>query len=215
MPDIVPTIILKLDCSHIGCCTEKDSSMNEVNALSELSANKLDIFRSFPIGSLKATTITIGRKWIGRLSDKEQYRIIKNKIKRMILESRRHGNKDSLYYYIFEYQRNGQLHAHGIEYDTYRRFFDEQFADIGKHNLSNQAFTAVRNTKEYIKYMLKEQDRKHTQRFPHIHNITKKYMKEHLRRERAINESDDREGRKDAEEELKLSERTPTTHILL
>lgn len=94
-----------------------------------------EYFRQKPSILLHFTTITIGSKWLGMKSVKEQYEVFKRDIKKHI---RYHG--DQKYLYHFEIQRSGMLHAHGIELDTYQGRFIKSFEHYGKHNCSNKSF---------------------------------------------------------------------------
>lgn len=114
------------------------------------------------------TTITIGRKWLGKLSSKEQYKIMKRDIKRHI----RFHDKHKKYLYCFEHQENGQLHAHGVEIGTMQGGFIESFSHYGQRNCHPKAFQPARNIEKYIEYIGKEHA------FPFITNIHKKEIKE-------------------------------------
>lgn len=119
-----------------------------------------------PISSLNITTITIGRKWLGRKSADEQYNIFVKRIKSHIPY---HSN--SKYVYHFELTNNGQLHAHGLEYNSWQSNFVSSFADFGHQNTKSISFKPVAHAKgllAYIDYMDKENA------YPMIHNIMKK-----------------------------------------
>lgn len=115
---------------------------------------------------VNATTITIGNKAIGRLSSKDQYKVLKRRIKRHIP----YNSEEERYVYHFELQNNGQLHAHGIEYNTYRGRFTDSFYDIGKRNLAIESFNKVSNIDRYIDYINKENV------YPAITNVRRKDM---------------------------------------
>lgn len=113
--------------------------------------------------TMRATTITIGNKRYGRLSSLGQYQQLKKAIKAHIPY---HG--DTKYYYTFEYQKNGNLHAHGIEVSTYQSRFIESFSKFGSRNSHDASFQHVRNLEKYFKYITKECS------FPSLTNIMKK-----------------------------------------
>lgn len=114
------------------------------------------------------TTITIGRKWIGKLSAKEQYTIMKRDIKRHIPY-----RSEQKYVYTFEFQANGQLHAHGVELGTTQGKFIEDFSHYGRRNMHNKSYETLRNVSGYLEYI----DKEHA--FPYITNIHKKEIKEY------------------------------------
>lgn len=113
--------------------------------------------------TIYSTTITIGNKNIGRLSAEDQYTLMVKDIKQHI---RYHS--ESKYIYHFELQKNGQLHAHGVEYNTYRNRFIESFSKYGRRNEHKDSFQECRNIDGYIDYISKEDV------FPPISNIQKK-----------------------------------------
>lgn len=114
--------------------------------------------------SIHATTITIGEKWIGKLSSEVQYNLFKRHIQKHIAP---YTADDAKYCYHFELQQNGQLHAHGIEFGTYHNRFIESFIDFGKRNKHPDAFTHVIDIDKYLEYIDKENI------FPPITNVKK------------------------------------------
>lgn len=130
----------------------------------EHKRNPFDYFRfKCPVSTLHITTISIGCRWLGKKRSEDQYTIFCKKIRQHIPY-----RSESKYIYCFELQKNGQLHAHGIEYDTYQGRFMESFCSFGSHNTNNKSFQECRNLEGYIKYINKENI------YPTIHNILKK-----------------------------------------
>lgn len=103
--------------------------------------------------SMKATTITIGEKWLGKLDSKVQYEIFKKRIRDHMAPYRFDGAR---YCYHFELQSNGQLHAHGIEFGTYENRFIESFGDFGKRNKHAESYTKIHDIDKYIDYINKD-----------------------------------------------------------
>lgn len=116
--------------------------------------------------TMHATTITIGNKWLGKKSAKDQYEVFVKRIKQHIPY-----HSSNKYLYHFELQNNGQLHAHGIEIGTYRAAFIESFGDFGMRNRHGEAFTKIKSLDKYILYMDKSND------FLPISNIKKSEYK--------------------------------------
>lgn len=117
---------------------------------------------------MNKTTITIGNKIIGMKSYKEQY----DDICRIIKLERPYRGAIK-YIYHFELQKNGQLHAHGLEIGSYMQNYVEAFSCIGARNAHPKSFVAVKrgdSITEYLRYMNKENI------LPMITNITKKEM---------------------------------------
>lgn len=116
-----------------------------------------------------ATTITIGCRKYGKLSADEQY---KRMVKDIRVHMKRYNfNDDKYYYYCFELQKNGQLHAHGIEINTYNTPFQEIFSDWGARNNHPESFKKVSSFEEYYKYITKECE------YPTITNFSKRNMR--------------------------------------
>lgn len=113
------------------------------------------------------TTITIGKKWLGRKSADDQYKQFVKDIKRAYPF---HGK--TKYVYHFELQNNGHLHAHGLEIDGYNDTFICAFADYGSRNKSKEAYQKCRNIDGYCDYINKDNE------YPPIHNILKKEIRE-------------------------------------
>ena len=129
----------------------------------------IDIFKYLPKDALIAVTVTIGNKHYGRMSSDEQYKHMKKAISifrwRLKLIS-----EDAYYYFTFELQNNGQLHAHGILYNIYHTLFLECFSQFGRRNLAKESFQKVFDVDKYILYIQKEEV------YKSIHNITKQNM---------------------------------------
>lgn len=123
---------------------------------------------------LYSVTITIGNKLYGKLNYKEQYSELKFTIKKVYPF---HGN--TKYLFRFELQNNGQLHAHGILYDTYHVKFVEGFCKFGTRNLHKDSFQLCRNLEGYLEYINKENI------LPCLHNIQKKDIKKELIKEQS------------------------------
>lgn len=135
-------------------------------------AKKVDPHKYFKYYSDKgvdvyATTITIGRKWLGRKSADDQYKQFVKDIKRKWLY---HGKEK--YCYHFELQNNGQLHAHGLHMNGDWASFIECFSDYGDRNTKKEAYQKCRNIQGYTEYIDKENA------YPPIHNILKKDIQE-------------------------------------
>lgn len=113
-----------------------------------------------PLDSLYMTTITIGNKFYGRMSAEGQHEHMVKAIKEHIKYYGEHK-----YIYHFELQKNGQLHAHGLESGTYQQKFHNDFAHFGCRNKHKKSFQKVRNLEGYLQYINKENV------FPPIHNI--------------------------------------------
>ncbi len=114
-----------------------------------------------------ATTITIGNKRIGRLSQKKQYREFVRRIKRQYP-----FRGKVKYLYCFEEQMNGQLHAHGWTLGDYQNHFISSFSDFGKHNMNSKSFQPIGDLAKYGLYINKENA------YPPLTNITKREEKE-------------------------------------
>lgn len=114
-----------------------------------------------------ASTITIGNVRYGRLSAKTQYEHMKNAIKRHIA----YHDPKKKYYYAFEYQRNGNLHAHGWELGSSQQRFIESFSHFGRRNSHDASYQNLANARSYWDYINKENA------FPPITNIMKKDVK--------------------------------------
>lgn len=110
-----------------------------------------------------AATITIGVKWLGRKTDKEQYEIICERIRKGF-PYRGTGR----YIFHFELQGNGLLHAHGCLQDIYQGKFIEAVGDLGSRNKHNASFIEVKHIDKYLEYINKENV------YPAIHNYKKK-----------------------------------------
>ena len=142
------------------------SSAKIWNLLTDYITQKISNTKNYA----KATTITIGNKYYGSMSAKQQYKQMSKDIKKHISER---PDKNCKYLYTFELQKNGQLHAHGIELGTWQNTFHANFGKYGRHNLNNKSYTDIvlRNFPSYYEYIHKEQV------FPRIHNFTKKELK--------------------------------------
>lgn len=135
---------------------------------------------------LHVTTITIGNKRLGGMCIKDQYRHMVKDIKKHIPY-----HSEQKYIYHFEQQENGNLHAHGLEYDTYQARFHESFRHYGKRNCHPKSFQKLRNFDGYTEYINKENV------FPPITNIMKKERREGFK----INDNPRDEGASSTERE--------------
>lgn len=97
-----------------------------------------------------ATTITIHCKWLGCKSYQDQYRYLKNMIKRR-------EDQDTWYVYHFELQKNGNLHAHGvIAYLKSTSEWGLKYKEIGIRNAHQQACQEIKHIRNYLEYINKE-----------------------------------------------------------
>lgn len=153
------------------CCNTiaERSSKRSAELLSERRPNRATCWDAIKIlherkCTLHAATITVGVKWLGKLSADEQYVRFVKQIKKYYPYN---GNQK--YIFCFELTKTGVLHAHGVMYDTYWNNFIEAFSDFGSRNSHKDSFQLVVSEK-YFAYMQKEQE------YPTIHNFTKKFI---------------------------------------
>lgn len=116
--------------------------------------------------SIHMTTVTIGNIKYGKLGYMAQYSEIKKAIETIqqaykvssdktgmeMIGSHIYGRK---YLYIFEFQGNGQLHAHGIELGIYSYPWFKVMKRFGPRNLDDKSFQPVRNWEGLRKYYIK------------------------------------------------------------
>lgn len=117
--------------------------------LSNLHADGIDMVK---------TTITIGVRDVGKLHYKQQYLKMIDLIKKYHKYQNKCGN-DVKYIYHFELTQSGQLHAHGLEYNTTRINFEHIMGTIGSRNRHPSAYIEVKRfvgIKEYLNYINKE-----------------------------------------------------------
>lgn len=181
MINIKRSIILTLDCCN-DCLnsntlfqkpehsSDSPESSCQNYAPKKIINNKLKQFIINQSSGTKnfahATTITIGNKWIGKKSAKQQYKQLVRDIKRHI------GYRSAVkYLYVFEYQHNGHLHAHGVELGSYQQQFIESFSKYGRRNSCSESFQTVKHIDKYLEYI----DKEHA--FPYITNIHKHQYK--------------------------------------
>lgn len=152
-----------------SCCQSSESKANPCRNSAQIT-EPLDYLRALHSKTSKncwhVTTITIGTKWLGRMAAEHQYDIFVKKIKRHIP----YHHKTKKYIYHFELTESGQLHAHGIEYNTCQNEFIESFQDFGSRNCHKKSFQELRNFEGYTKYIDKDNT------FPSITNIKKSDM---------------------------------------
>lgn len=163
---------LMMTCS-INCCQAVPLSNGYPSQSTPKTSTYLEFLQHFhDMGiDFNATTITIGNKWIGKKSSDQQYQIMKKDIRKHINRNK-HRQEHTWYYYNFELQQNGQLHAHGIEVNTYLAPFHESFESYGKRNVHRESFKKMSNLNSYFEYIEKEKA------YPTVTNITKKLLKE-------------------------------------
>lgn len=153
-------------------------------------------FKSCPLSSLTAGTVTIGNKKIGRLSVEDQYtqmvKIIKQRLK---------YHTEYRYYFTSELQKNGNLHLHAIYYNMYQKVHNDAFGGIGSRNKLNISFQPIKNLIQYWKYIHKDHDKLF---FPPIHNIKKRDYIEHY----LIEEESSGSEKEDYNEEIAVGEDT-------
>lgn len=100
---------------------------------------------------MHAATITIGNKYYGKLSYKDQYKHMVKAIKRTYPY---HG--DTKYVFHFELQSNGNLHAHGVVINGYQNKFIDGFNHLGLRNTHDKSYEPIKNISKYLEYINKE-----------------------------------------------------------
>lgn len=120
-------------------------------------------------GSLHVATVTIGNKMYGSMSYIDQYQHVIKTIKQTY---KYHG--DTKYWFCFELQNNGQLHAHGIIYNGYQGKFADGFQKFGSRNYHDKSYQPLRNKGYLEEYIHKEVNKRENRYIPPIHNILKK-----------------------------------------
>lgn len=151
-----------------SCCNKQESSpMPCRNSPQILDTHKYFKYWYNKGVDIDITTITIGSKWLGRMSADEQYKQFVKDIKKGYPF---HGK--TKYVYHFELQNNGMLHAHGIHMESYRDKFIETFDHYGKRNSHKESYQVCRNITGYLEYINKSNI------YPPIHNVLKKDMLE-------------------------------------
>lgn len=155
--------------NNINCCiTPPETTIDGIVGPCPIYAGKLvpglipaiKFFMSYPHVSWNATTITIGNKKYGKLDYKGQMRELKKDIKNYLEKNNYNG------LYIFELQKNGNIHCHGID-DGYRSKFEEAFSKYGKRNSNNESHKLVKHLEDYLRYICKNEDQL-------IHNLVYK-----------------------------------------
>lgn len=165
-------MVKKIDISlffKTNCCVSKSSSHEVAPCRNSAQKHTPYDYMKYLYNKdcpLHITTITIGTKWLGKLSAKEQYKVFVKHIKKHIP----FHAEDMRYIYNFELTSNGQLHAHGLEYNTYQNRFAESFSIFGKRNEHPKSFQICRNIDGYITYINKENV------YPSITNIQRKHL---------------------------------------
>lgn len=110
-----------------------------------------------------ASTITIGNKYYGRLSAKTQYKHFKKQIKAYYPYRGK-----CKYIFTFEYQLNGQLHAHGYIIGGWQATHIEAFSRFGKRNTHDDSYQTMKHPDKYATYINKDPV------FPYVTNIMNK-----------------------------------------
>lgn len=128
------------------------------------------IFNSLPEHneSLHAATITIGNVHYGRMSSQDQYKHMVKAIKQCYPY---HG--ETKYAFYFEYQKNGQLHAHGVVYNGYQSKFIDHFNKFGNRNTHDASYQLIKKS-DYFSYIQKEKEK--MKKYTPIHNISAKEL---------------------------------------
>lgn len=124
------------------------------------------LFKSLPpkSNSLYAATITIGNIKYGSMSADKQYADIVKTIKNTYSY---HG--ETKYVFYFEFQKNGNLHAHGAIYNGYQSKFSDSFNKYGLRNIHDKSYEPIK-TIEYFEYICKDKEKI---KYKPIHNIKK------------------------------------------
>lgn len=145
-----------------SCCN--DGSAKPLSKRSR-KMDPVQFFKQLPSNvDLHAATITIGNIKYGSLSSYEQYLAMKKAIKRTY---RYHGN--TKYLFFFEYQKNGQLHGHGIIYNGYQRKFVDGMIHFGQRNAHDSSYQLIKKKLFYLDYIQKEKEK--MKKYIPIHNI--------------------------------------------
>lgn len=139
----------------------------QINSPSYLKA--IDYFKSlFEKGThLCALTVTIGNIYYGKMGYKEQYTELCKTIKKAFPF---HGTVK--YVAFFEFQKNGQLHAHLATTHIYDTHFKEWFYRFGARNGAPESCQRVKDIK-YFSYIIKDVEKKENKHIKPIHNIKK------------------------------------------
>lgn len=130
-------------------------------------------FALMPMQNLKASTITIGRKWIGQQSADDQYAIFRKHIKKSLA----FNCKSCKYVYFAELQSNGNVHLHGIVYNMYELPYMEEVKRYGRHNTNKKSYCGIGNIRSYWTYITKEV-KMNEERFPVITNLKYKSIRD-------------------------------------
>lgn len=159
------------------CCTKIEESSGTDSEESSLSLgsscqNSPQLKRFFAgcnKQNLFAVTITIGNKFYGKMSYKDQYKCMK----RAIADLKRFESATD-YYFTFELTKNGQLHSHGLVHNLYQAAFGGIFGKFGSRNKHPKSFEPLGDLDSYWDYINKECICKS------LHNITKNKIKNKL-----------------------------------
>lgn len=113
--------------------------------------------------SLHAATITIGNVYYGKMSSEQQYKHFVKAIKNCYPY-----NGETKYVFYFEFQKNGQLHAHGAIYNGYQSRFADHFNKFGLRNCHDLSYQQIKKS-DYFSYIIKEKEK--MKKYKPIHNI--------------------------------------------
>lgn len=104
----------------------------------------------YPLQSLIAGTVTIGRKDYLRMSWKQQVAELEKACIKF-------GKKKGVEYVAFiEATKNQVPHLHMLIYNCYPKQFIEVFGRFGGHNKNAKSFKPVVSVSSYVKYITKE-----------------------------------------------------------
>lgn len=123
--------------------------------------------------SVFAGTVTIGNIRFGCMNDRDQVEKIIESYNRVYTKKK---TKSQYYFVVFEYQRNGQIHAHTVEYNVYPATWINEFKKYGSRNSDKHSYKPISDFEAYWTYITKNSRKANTKynpwyRFPPITNI--------------------------------------------
>ncbi len=134
------------------CCTkESGPEIGTISPCQTAPENVRQIFEELEGTDLIACTITIGNIKYGKLAYYEQHAHMCEAIRKL--------PKSCKYYFRFEFQKNGQLHAHGIAYNLYQEPYVACVSRFGTRNSHQESFQEIKHLKNYLDYMEKDMDK--------------------------------------------------------
>jgi hypothetical protein len=135
-----------------SCCNKESDPENEKFSSCQIAPEKVrQYFEDLEGTDLKAATITIGNVKYGKLAYYEQHAEFEKAIKRLPKQAR--------YYFRYEFQKNGQLHAHGIVYNLYDQPYFDIMSRFGTRNTKKESYQEIKHLKQYLDYMEKDMDK--------------------------------------------------------